>query len=179
MLPPARFRILVAAGTAAATAALLPSAAHALAATASVPKLPTSFETPAGQLAVRPKLITISQDGDAYIAGPSARSYEGDAHNAKEPPIHWTRWNRDMAVANGAVVQGDCTPSCASGTFTAYRVSIKLSRPATSHNQLVFTRVTVRFSGKRPSNYKRTTVLTVKYLAPADGLPAAWGLLPS
>jgi hypothetical protein len=154
----------------------VPATAGALNSPSSVPKLPTSFETPARGLAVEPKLITISQDGDAFIAGPGAHGYVGGQGNGKPPPIRWKQWTRERAAAAGAVVQGNCTPSCAQGTFTAYRVSISLSRPATSHGQLLFTRMTLRFSGQRPSNYRRTAVLTVNYLAPANGTPPAWGL---
>jgi hypothetical protein len=175
----ARFRTFAVALATSTGIGFLPATAWALGATASVPRLPTSFETPARGLAVEPKLITISQDGDAFIAGPGAHGYVGGQSKHRPPPIHWRRWTRDHAAAAGAVVQGNCTPSCAQGTFTAYRVSIKLARPATSHGQLVFTRMTLRFSGRRPSNYRRTTVLTVKYLAPSHGLPAAWGLLPN
>ena len=64
-----------------------------------LPKVPTSFETDAHDLAVKPKSILVSQDGNASVWGPNSRGFKGESHFPHEPGIHWTRWTARDARA--------------------------------------------------------------------------------
>ena len=46
--------------------------------------------------------------------------------------IHWDVWKSDKAKGTGRLQVNDCDPDCASGTFTAYPVKIRLDKPRTT-----------------------------------------------
>jgi hypothetical protein len=146
------------------------------------PKVPTSFETAAHNLAVKPSSILVSQDGNGSVWGPNSRGFKGENHFPREPSIRWSRWTSREALGTGSLIQGNCTPSCAQGTFTAYPVSIKMWRAAVFHGESIFTRFSFTFTSERPSGFRRSVISTATY-RPATtaygGSPAYWGWNPT
>jgi hypothetical protein len=59
---------------------------------------------------VKPKQITTSGDGSAFVDG-----------------LSWTGWGTSRATATGTLHLDDCTPSCAQGTYTAYPATVTLA----------------------------------------------------
>lgn len=146
-----------------------------------LPKVPTSFETAARRLTVEPRTIVVSQDGNASIWGPSSRGFKGQGHWPNEPGIDWIRWTARKAQAIGSLIEGNCTPSCAQGTFTVYPVRIKLWRPARFHGQQIFTRFSYTFTSNRPSTLPQRVMSTATYIPATTvygGSPAYWGWAP-
>jgi hypothetical protein len=146
-----------------------------------LPKVPTSFQTSAHDLAIAPQSVLVSQDGNASVWGPGSRGFRGENNFPREPAISWTQWGGKVALATGSLIQGNCTPSCAEGTFTAYPVSIKMWRPDVLHGERIFTRFSFTFTYRRPSTMSRTVVASATY-SPATtaygGSPAYWGWDP-
>jgi hypothetical protein len=66
--------------------------------------------------------------------------------------LKWSSWSRSRARASGVYAVNRCNPSCASGHFQTYPVSITLSRPKTCarHAHRAFGRVTYTFGASRP-----------------------------
>jgi len=162
------------------TCLAIPGATTAVAATA-LPKVPTSFQTAARNLVIRPRGILVSQDGNASVWGPGSRGFTGEDNFPREPAIRWTRWAPSVALATGSLVQGNCSPSCAQGTFTAYPVSLRMWRSAVVHGELIFTRFSYTFVASRPSNLPSTVVSAATYTPPTTaygGSPAHWGWDP-
>jgi hypothetical protein len=67
--------------------------------------------------------------------------------------LHWRSFNRSTARARGLVSINDCEPYCAVGRFVDYRVTVTADRPrrCAAAGQYLYTRVTYRFRGARPS----------------------------
>jgi hypothetical protein len=57
-----------------------------------------------------PAQIVTSADGSGYING-----------------ITWTSWGQATAMGTGTLQVNNCTPNCATGTYTAYPATITLS----------------------------------------------------
>lgn len=70
--------------------------------------------------------------------------------------LRWASWTSSSAIAVGVGHQNDCTPGCAEGHFHAYpRVSVQLRRPEScTRERRLFTRVTVRFTRRKPPGEK-------------------------
>jgi hypothetical protein len=91
----------------------------------------------------RPRTIVYSADGSAFLAG--------DGKSARSPGnLKWSSWSSSKAVATGADWHDNCAPSCAKGTYKAYRGTVVLSHPTKLGGRLVFTRMTVTYSGAHP-----------------------------
>jgi hypothetical protein len=125
--------------------------------------------------------MLVSEDGNASIWGPGSRGFKGESHFPREPSIRWTQWSDRAALAAGALVQGNCAPSCAQGTFVAYPISIKLWREAMVHGQRIFTRFSYTFRSARPRGMPRTVLASAIYehaTSAYGGSPAHWGWDP-
>jgi hypothetical protein len=118
----------------------------------------------AGNLTVRPAVVIYTVDGAGFLAG-SGRS---SAHPGR---IHWTVWGRNQAFGYGRYWGNDCEPDCAQGTFYTYPIEVHLYRPRLLGGRLLFTRLTVRFTGNPPSYYSRSRgfTLTARYEARLRG----------
>ena len=68
----------------------------------------------------------------------------------KDAPLSWTSWTANSAQGSGFNWIDNCKPNCAAGTFHSYAVSLKLWRPRPEIHRLVFTRMTVTYTGKLP-----------------------------
>jgi hypothetical protein len=71
--------------------------------------------------------------------------------------LHWTTWNRSVGRATGSDWHNNCIPDCAHGAFSAYPVEARISPLRWVDGYLVFTRLTVTYTGARPpgSAYRR------------------------
>ena len=87
-----------------------------------------------------PFRIVYSGDGAALVAG------RGGISNH----LRWTTWNHKEGLAWGANWHDNCIPSCAQGTYFAYRANVRVYRPRQVGTRLLFTRLTVTYTGARP-----------------------------
>ena len=55
--------------------------------------------------------------------------------------LTWSAWDNNQALGSGAIWRDDCIPDCASGTYSAKAVSVRLSAPHAGH----FTRLTEKY----------------------------------
>lgn len=109
-----------------------------------------------------PKRIEYSGDGSGFLAGRGASSrHPGN--------LQWTTQSSSQAVATGENWIDNCKPDCAAGKFSGYPATVLLSRPAVLGGHRVFTRMTVKYTGRRPP-YGHGASLTarIKYTAQPD-----------
>ena len=85
---------------------------------------------------VRPAEIVYTGDGTGVLGGFDGRGVAHPGH------LKWTSWTREQATGSGAVWLDSCKPSCAAGTFTAHKVTLKAFRDVRGR----FTRLTLRYS---------------------------------
>jgi hypothetical protein len=107
-----------------------------------LPRVPTDLNTPRRELAIRPGAIVYTGDGTGLLAGTSVR---------RPSHIRWTSWSTSSAFGQGANQLDNCVPSCAGGRFTGYPVRLEMWKPARLHGVLVFTRLTIWYTGRRPA----------------------------
>lgn len=127
------------------------AATGASAAVAALPGLPKySGPIKAGKNpAVRPASIIYTGDDSGFFAGP------GKTGRAPKPgKLKWTSWTGDGASATGEDWINNCTPDCADGSFSAFPVALKASRPRVVLGHRIFTRLTVTWTGSRPKFIK-------------------------
>jgi hypothetical protein len=68
----------------------------------------------------------------------------------------WKSWAAQQAVATGVHELNNCTPNCAEGKFIDYPVIVTLwrSEPVSGQpGEQYFTRITARYTGRRPPAY--------------------------
>jgi hypothetical protein len=65
--------------------------------------------------AVRPASILLAPDGSVFFSGP-------DGVGTK---LHWSRWNRSVAVARGKLYEESCVPMCPGSPWTGYRGKVR------------------------------------------------------
>lgn len=97
----------------------------------------------------KPFWIIYSGDGAALLAGRGSTSSR----------LHWTSWNAAEGDAWGADWHNNCVPDCARGTFFAFRATVKVYRPRRPGGYLLFTRMRVTYTGKRPPGYAHQTLV--------------------
>lgn len=116
-----------------------------------LPKIPI-FLGPASHnnLQIRPVRITYTGDGTGFFAGPGHAS-----HKPRIGHLRWSRWTATGASGSGYDWDDNCTPACANGLRTPYHVLLALSRPGKLGGHLVFTRLQVSYTGRRPKYEKR------------------------
>ncbi|MHB1571447.1 MAG: hypothetical protein ACYC0H_19890 [Solirubrobacteraceae bacterium] len=95
---------------------------------------------PSQALARRPRLISYSGDGAAFLAG---RRSTRDA-------LRWKTWGASVGRAQGDDWHDNRIPDCARGTYFGYPASIRAYRPRKVDGYLVFTRITVTYTRARP-----------------------------
>lgn len=84
---------------------------------------------------IRPAQISYTGDGTGILGGFDGKGVADPGH------LEWTSWTSKQATGSGAVWLDNCTPSCAGGTFTAHKVTVKAFRPVKGR----FTRLTLRY----------------------------------
>jgi hypothetical protein len=105
------------------------------------PRLPSSGGSlPNVAFQRKPFRIVYSGDGAALLAG------RGRISNH----LTWTKWNAKEGRAWGADWHDNCKPDCATGTYFAYRANVHVYRPRYLAGYLLFTRMTVAYTGSRP-----------------------------
>jgi hypothetical protein len=104
-----------------------------------LPKIP-SYSGPYGKhdFKVRPAVIDYGM-GSAFFAG-----------RHRSAPLSWTSWTATSGKGSGWDWLDNCKPNCAAGTFHSYPVNLKVWNPQTVNGHLIFTRMTVTFTGNRP-----------------------------
>ena len=88
----------------------------------------------------KPVRILYSGDGGALLAG------SGSTWGR----LRWSAWNTEQARARGEDWHNNCVPDCADGSYSGYPVTVRLWRPGLVDGFLVFTRMTVTYTGARP-----------------------------
>jgi hypothetical protein len=124
-------------------------AAAASAALAATPTFPTFTGPPSKHdPTVKPAEIIYTGDGSGFFAGPG---------NKKAGKLHWTVWNGTEGLGTGENWVDNCSPNCAAGKFSKYPVTLRVSQPKKESKYLVFSRLTVTYTGKKPSHQKSFT----------------------
>jgi hypothetical protein len=115
----------------------LAAAGVSLSAAASAAGLPGVL-TPgaAHRFSVRPAEIDYTGDGSGVVGG-----FDGTGRYPDYGHLDWYLWSASKALAYGAAWIDNCTPSCASGTFSPHAVTVRASDPASGH----FTRLTLYY----------------------------------
>ncbi len=98
---------------------------------------------------VRPATISYGM-GQNFFAG----QHRSGTHYA---PLKWTSWTAADASASALSWIDNCKPDCAGGTEKSYPVKLKAWRPQAKSGLLIFTRLTVTYTGMRPSYIKQKT----------------------
>jgi len=98
----------------------------------------------------KPGRIIYSGDGAALVAGTSA----------VKGPIKWTVWNKVGGRGQGADWHNNCNPDCVGGNYHAYPASVHVYRARRVAGYLLFTRMTLTYTGAHPPypGYKRGSV---------------------
>lgn len=109
-------------------------------------------------LQTRPASITYTGDGTGFFAG-----YGAAGHRPHVGRLHWGSWTTTQARASGGNWVDNCTPDCASGFRTAYRVSLRAYRPEVIDGYSVFTRLAVTYTGRRPRGARRAYTWLLSY----------------
>ena len=132
-----------------AIAGLAIAAAASAAAAAPTPTFPTFAGPPAkNNPAAKPSEIVYTGDGSGFFAG---------AGTKKAGRLHWTTWNHTEGHGTGYQWLNNCTPTCAAGKFSKYPVTLKASRPRQVSKYLIFTRLQVTYTGKKPGHQNMFT----------------------
>jgi hypothetical protein len=74
--------------------------------------------------------------------------------------LRWRRWGHSVARGRGVFHYNDCDPYCAAGSFTSYRVNLRLSRIRRCDGRLQYLTLVWRYVGSKPpggSSSVRTT----------------------
>ncbi len=124
--------------------AAIGAAATAASGAGGLPVSPVYLQAPAAYdgLKVKPATITYTGDATGFLGGANARN--------RNSGIKWSEWTEKLALGSGFDQLNDCIPYCARGTFHAFRVKIELWRPGTLGGTLVFTRMTIFYTSRRP-----------------------------
>lgn len=111
-----------------------------------LPKVLTG--TSATSFQVRPAVIEYTGDGTGVIGGTDGTSIQSPGH------LRWTEYSKTRGRATGSVWVNDCEPDCASGTFAAVPVSVRVSSPKYGR----FQRLTLAYTynGKRYIDRRKT-----------------------
>jgi len=80
--------------------------------------------------AYKPRRLNPSVDGSLYMRG-----------------MRWSVWDGRHAVGDGIAHVNDCTPDCADGHYTTYRVTVRLAGPRELCGSHFFTIIRVSGSG--------------------------------
>jgi hypothetical protein len=114
----------------------------AMAASASAPLKITNCTTAAS----RPKLLTLTcADGNTVIKG-----------------LRWSSFGARSAQGKGTFVTNTCEPNCAAGKDVSYPVAVKATSPRTCKKGVrVYNKLTVTFTGRKPSNSASLTRWTL------------------
>jgi hypothetical protein len=116
----------------------------------------------------KPYQLVYTGDGTGQLAGPGR-------HGSHSPRawgrLRWSKWGTTSAAGTGDDWIDNCNPDCARGKFTPYHVDITLRRPEYEHGYEVFTRLTIRYTGRRPPFAKRAETWSLSY---SDG-GFGWG----
>lgn len=138
-----KVRVLLALG-----ACVLMGAPAALA-SGGLPKVPSFSGTVSKKdFKVRPSSIDYGM-GQAFLAG----TRTGNTNK----PLSWTSWTASSGRGSGLNWLDNCKPNCAAGTYHSYPVKLKVWQPATVSGHLIFTRMTVTYTGKRPPRVAHAT----------------------
>lgn len=114
-----------------------------------------------GPLQVRPYIVVLSVDGSGLLGGFSGRHPTESTRGKPFGRLHWTTWNSTEGRASGAEWLNNCRPSCARGTYHAYKATVHVYDPGRSG---VFLRMTVKS--------RRSATYTAHYFG---GYGGGWG----
>ena len=115
----------------------------------------------------------------AFVVGPSAAATHtyvprDCVHEAVKPhriiitcadanfvltSLRWSHWGRRSAAAAGSASINDCNPTCSTGRFHKYPVTVRLSSAHFCRNagKTQFRRMRLTFTRKVPAGIKRTS----------------------
>jgi hypothetical protein len=96
----------------------------------------------------RPFEIVYSADGSALLAGRGSGPSRPPAHLSAG--LKWLSWNSTEARGSGADWHDNCVPDCATGTYYRYPANMVAYRPRHLGGYLLYTRLTVTYTGARP-----------------------------
>ncbi|HEX5193101.1 MAG TPA: hypothetical protein VFW09_09885 [Solirubrobacteraceae bacterium] len=136
-----------------------------------LPVIPKDLDATGADLVVKPGQIVFTGDGTGAIAGTRLPTQRGSG-------ITWSSWTADTAHGTGKLWLNDCNPYCAGGTYHGYPVRLVAWKPGLEGGRLVFTRLTLFFTGDAPDGYP-TDHYTFTDLHDAGPLYPGYGWGPS
>jgi hypothetical protein len=119
--------------------AIITALAVAIPAVASAARMPISATN--GPLRVRPRIVVFSADGSRLLGGFTGRHPHQDTPGNPFGRLRWTTWNSTEGRAWGAEWLNNCEPSCAQGTYHAFKATVHVYDPGRTG---VFLRMTVK-----------------------------------
>lgn len=125
------------------------------------------------EFARRPPGIVYSGDGSAELAGAGTGPVRPPAHLSSR--LAWDSWTSTEARGSGADWHDNCVPDCATGTYYPFAATLRAYRPRRFGGYLLFTRLTVTYTGARPPYpaYKRG-LITFKLVYTAKTKTFGW-----
>jgi hypothetical protein len=102
-------------------------------------RMPTT--TTGGALVARPAIVVFTADGSGLLGGFTGQHPHQDTPGNPFGHLRWTTWNSDEGRAWGAQWQNDCRPSCAQGTYHAFKATVHVWDPGRTG---VFLRIQVK-----------------------------------
>jgi hypothetical protein len=124
---------------------------------ASLPKIPIrAGQLGLGQFQVKPASIVYKRDGSRFFDG-----HREPYHRAAR--LKWTSWTSTGGRGSGANWINNCTPNCAHGKYHVYPVRLHVWLPKHVGRRLLFTRITMRYTRKRPSGASRIEVFKLRH----------------
>jgi len=121
-------------------AAVIPWSATTAVAAGATPEVPIQFFSPL--LARRPANIVLATITPPALAGTGTFKRPGS--------IKWKTWTPTSATGVGAEFLDPCRPSCAEDDYAKFPVTIRFSDPGRLAGHLVFRRLSLAFTGRRP-----------------------------
>lgn len=80
--------------------------------------------------------------------------------------LKWQNWGAKRAAATGVAVVNTCEPSCADGTFERFNVRVIADRLAVAKSSAEYRRLTVVYTGARPTGLPARDVYRVTKRGP-------------
>lgn len=94
-----------------------------------------------GPLKARPGIVVFTADGSGLLGGFTGQHPHQDTAGNPFGHLRWTTWNSTQGRAWGAQWLNDCRPSCAQGTYHAYKATVHVWDPGRTG---VFLRIQVK-----------------------------------
>jgi hypothetical protein len=105
-----------------------------------------------GELAYRPHLIALSEDGTFAMTR-----------------IRWQRYGGPVALASATAYTRGCTPDCAQGKLDRPRASLRFTNRIHCQGQYIYARMHYALRGALPGGYRHRGSYSLRPLGESEG----------